>query len=404
MGQQTPEQSPKPPINARTVRIRLGKNRVTETNITVLMLWSVTVFFVAFGLIMVLSSSSITSYLSGDGFLGSFSRQAMYAAIGLTLMFVVSRFPVAFWKKGAWWFFGASILLQLLVFTPLGFEVGGNRNWLRITSTIGMQPAEFLKLAMIVWMGAVLHTKEKLLSKPVHVIIPAMIPGALIAIATVLLGSDLGTALVMFGIVLGVFFFADIQLRVVLGTLGAAALIAVLFVITSGNRMRRVLGLFTSAEDYSGHDWQPLHGIWALAGGGVFGSGLGASKAKWSWLPAADNDYIFAIVGEEFGMFGAVAVIILYIVLAVLLLNIIGLARDRFGKALVGGVLVWVVGQAMINIGVVLRLLPVIGLPLPLLSAGGTALIATLLAIGVVLSVARDGVRYQQELRAENLA
>src|SRR5699024_1271056 len=103
--------------------------------------------------------------------------------------------------------------LQLLVFTPLGFEVGGNRNWLRITSTIGMQPAEFLKLAMIVWMAAVLHTKEKLLSKPVHVIIPAMIPGALIAIATVLLGSDLGTALVMFGIVLGVFFFADIQLR-----------------------------------------------------------------------------------------------------------------------------------------------------------------------------------------------
>jgi cell division protein FtsW len=138
-----------------------------------------------------------------------------------------------------------------------------------------------------------------------------------------------------------------------------------------------------------------------LAGGGLFGVGIGGSKAKWSWLPAADNDYIFAIIGEELGLIGAVLVIALYVVLALVMLRAIGRARDRFGKAVIGGIMVWIVGQAFVNIGVVIGVLPVLGVPLPLISAGGTALIACLLAVGVVISIARDADAYQAELAHE---
>lgn len=205
--------------------------------------------------------------------------------------------------------------------------------------------------------------------------------------------------MVMFAIVIGVLIFADIDWKTIGVVIAAAVIAAIIFLVTSENRMRRLFGLVSSEEDYSGHDWQPLHGIWALAGGEMFGSGLGSSKAKWSWLPAADNDYIFAIIGEEFGFVGAVATILMYVVLTVLLCRVMAMSRDRFGRGVVGGVLVWIVGQALLNIGVVVRLLPVIGVPLPLISAGGTALVATLLAMGVVMSIARDGAQYQEELR-----
>ncbi|MDA3148107.1 cell division protein FtsW [Leucobacter sp. UCMA 4100] len=397
--EQNPQEPQTTPLTTRVVRIRLTKGRVAESNVTVLMLWGITLLFVAFGLIMVLSASSITSYLNGAGFLGGFQRQALYALFGLLLMIIASRIPLWFWKKWAWGFFGLGLVLQMLVFTPLGFEVGGNRNWVRITETIGLQPSEFLKLAMIVWMSTVLQFKEKLIAKPIHALIPAVIPGAVLAVATVLFGGDLGTAMVMFAIVIGVLIFADIDWKTIGLVVAAAVAAALLFLVTSENRMRRLMGLVSNEEDYSGHDWQPLHGIWALAGGEMFGSGLGSSKAKWSWLPAADNDYIFAIIGEEFGFVGAVATMLLYVGLAYLLFKVIGMSRDRFGKGVVGGVLVWIVGQALLNIGVVVRLLPVIGVPLPLISSGGTALVATLIAMGVVLSIARDGAQYQEELR-----
>lgn len=391
------------PLSSRSVRIRLSKHRTAETNVTVLLLWGLTLLFVAYGLIMVLSSSSITSYLSGQGFLGGFERQAVYAVVGIIAMFVLSRLPISFWKRWAWGFIALGVALQALVFTPLGFEVGGNRNWVRITATIGLQPSEFLKLALIVWMAAVLQFKEKLLGKTLHALIPAIFPGAMIAVGAVLLGGDLGTAMVMFAMVIGVLFFANVNWKAITLVVAGAIASAAFLVVTSENRMRRLMGLLGSEEDYSGHDWQPLHGIWALAGGGLFGAGLGGSKAKWSWLPAADNDYIFAIIGEEFGFVGAVATILMYVALALLLLKVMSMARDRFGRAVVGGVLVWIVGQAMLNIGVVIRVLPVIGVPLPLISAGGTALIATLLAMGVVISIARDGLKYQEELRSQRL-
>ncbi|WP_353055536.1 putative peptidoglycan glycosyltransferase FtsW [Leucobacter sp. CX87] len=364
------------------------------------MISATTLLLVGFGLIMVLSSSSITSYLDDRGFFGAFWNQALYAVVGLPLMFVAANLPVTFWRKWAWALFALGLALQVLVFTPLGVESYGNRNWIQIGSFSG-QPSEPLKLALIVWIGAVLYAKQPLLGQKKHVFIPVIFPGALAALGLVLMGKDLGTVLIMGGVVIGALFFAGIDWKSLGIIVAGAALTAFLFVVTSENRMNRLFGHATGNDDYSGLGWQPLHGLWALAGGGVFGVGLGGSKAKWSWLPAADNDYIFAIIGEELGLIGACLVIVLYAVLAVMMLRVIRNARDIFGRAVVGGVLVWVVGQALVNIAVVVGILPVLGVPLPLLSSGGTALIAVLGAMGVVLSVARDAAAYQEELAAE---
>ncbi|MBK0419209.1 cell division protein FtsW [Leucobacter sp. CSA1] len=380
-------------------RIRLGGAMHFGSDPTVVLLYAITFLLVGIGLIMVLSSSSITSYVAEQGFFGGFWRQATYAIIGLPLMLIAAAMPVTFWKKWAWAFLGLGIALQLLVFTPLGVEVYGNRNWIQIGS-FGGQPSEALKLALVVWIGAVLLAKEPLLGQMRHELIPVILPGAVIVLGLVLLGRDLGTTLIMGATVFGAMYFAGISWRSLGVIAGGAILATFFFVVTSQNRLDRLFGHASGNEDYSGLGWQPLHGLWALAGGGVFGVGLGGSKAKWSWLPAADNDYIFAIIGEELGLIGAMLVIVIFVVLAAVMLRVIAGARDRFGKAVVGGILVWIVGQAFVNIGVVIGVLPVLGVPLPLISAGGTALIACLLAMGVVISIARDGAAHRAELAA----
>lgn len=381
-------------------RILLGRGlSAARTDVTVTMLYAITLLLVGIGLIMVLSASSITSYLADQGFLGGFWRQATFAVLGIPLMLIAGALPARFWKRWAWLFFFVALCFQLLVFTPLGVEVYGNRNWIQI-GPIGAQPSELLKLALIVWIGYVLLRKEKLLGSVKHELIPIVLPGSLLALALVLLGNDLGTTLVMGLTVLGTMYFGGVSWKS-LSIIALGALLAVIFfVVSSPNRMSRLLGHAAGNEDYSGLGWQPLHGLWALAGGGLFGAGLGNSKAKWSWLPAADNDYIFSIIGEELGLVGALFVVALFVALALVMLRAIGRARDRFGRAVIGGVLVWLVGQAFINIGVVIGILPVLGVPLPLISSGGTALISGLLAMGVVISITREGTTSERE-RAE---
>lgn len=370
-------------------RIQLGPVLQSESGGSVLVLGA-TILLVFIGLIMVLSSSSIVSYLDQEGFFGGFWKQMTYASVGVPLMLLASRLPLTFWKKWAWPGLIFGIVLQLLVFTPLGIETYGNRNWIAIGGISG-QPSEFLKLALILWMAAVLYAKRDLLHITKHALIP-VVPVAGFVILLVLLGRDLGTVLIISLIVMGALFFAGVRWRalVIPAVLGAAMVFVM--IIISPNRMNRIMTNCGAldAVDYSGLCWQPLHGIWALAGGGIFGVGLGNSRAKWSWLPAADNDYIFAIIGEELGMIGAILVIIIFVVLSIGILRVMRNARDLFGVIVTGSIFLWVIGQAFVNIAVVLGILPVLGVPLPLISSGGTALISNLLAIGVVLSIARD--------------
>jgi len=356
------------------------------------LLLGTTMFLVVLGLVMVLSSSSIESYLenNSDPF-AAFLRQGLYALVGVPLMLVASRMPADFWRRLAWPAVLVSMTLQLLVFTPLGYGYGGNRNWISIGSFTA-QPSEIVKITLVIWIAFMLSTRPEILDdwKRLGMTIG---PIAGFAIGFVLIGNDLGTAVIMLAMVLGLLFFAGIRLRILGSAIVLLAVIGGLFASLSSSRSARIsawLSGCSSESDYALDCWQTLHGWWALASGGLFGVGLGNSKAKWSWLPEAANDFIFAIIGEELGLIGAVVVLVLFVVLAITFVRIIRANTDPFARLTISGIMIWIVSQAMVNIAVVLGVLPVLGVPLPLISAGGSALIATLAAIGVVLSFARQ--------------
>lgn len=252
----------------------------------------------------------------------------------------------------------------------------------------------------MVWLGVVLAKKQPLLGNWKHALIP-VIPIGGGAIALVMGGGDLGTVLIMVLMLFASLYYAGVRLWVIAIPVLASIPAIYLLTLDSPSRVRRILMFFSEGcVDYENACWQPLHGTWALAGGGIFGAGLGNSKAKWSWLPEADNDYIYAIIGEELGLVGAVVVLILFALLAFSFIRIIRAARDPFVRVVTGSVMVWLIGQAFVNIAVVLELAPVLGVPLPLISSGGTALVSTLIAIGIVLSFARVEQRPQKHSSA----
>jgi len=340
---------------------------------------------------MVLSSSSIESYVDSKDFFTTATRQGLYALIGVPVMLIAARAPISFWKRWARVAVFLGIGLQLLVvFTPLGWGNGYNQNWIRIGSFTA-QPSELIKLAFVVWLAWMLTTRPQLLDDWKRILF-AIGPVVGLSIGLVLFGADLGTAVILISIALGALFFAGVKLRWIAGAVAVISVIALIFVQLSDSRSGRVaawLGGCVNPALAQNECYQVTHGWQSLAHGGVFGVGLGNSTGKWSWVPEADNDFIFAIIGEELGLVGAILVLGLFIVLAICFVRIIRMSRDPFAKLATAAAMVWIIGQAFVNIAVVLGLLPVLGVPLPLVSAGGSALITTLAAIGVVLSFAR---------------
>ena len=386
---QAPQNSPEPP-RGLAARVSLGRVFAPVPS-EFLLISSTALLLTIFGLVMVLSATMATATATGASPVDDLVKQGIFALLGVPLMFIASRFPVAFWKRVAWPVLIGATLFQLLVFIPgLGIESHGNRNWIQIAG-FQFQPAEFLKLALALWLGAVLFRKRTLLASWKHVAIP-VVPVSILVIGTVLAGGDLGTAMVLVLIVLGALFFSGVKLRIFLVPVIAAVVVVAAFAITSPNRMARIMSLFNSncLEEYLTTCYQPLHGVWALAGGGVFGLGLGNSREKYDWLPAAANDYIFAIVGEELGLIGCIVVLALFALFAVGAFHVIRKTDDPFVRIVSGGITVWIVGQALINVGVVLRVFPVLGVPLPFMSQGGTSLLSVLVACGVLLSFARS--------------
>lgn len=371
-------------------RIRLGAFRAESKDYFLLL--GTVLFLVVLGLVMVLSSSIVQSGIENDGdYTSRALQQATYALIGVPVMLLAGRMPEAFWMRIAWFVLAIACLLQLLVVaTPLGVEVGGNTNWLRL-GPVQFQPSELIKVALVLWLGLIVTKKKDQLGDFTHGILPILLVGGG-AIGLVLLGGDLGTVMVMAGMLLGTLFLIGVRLRLLVVPLLFGAIAFALVAVSSESRMKRITAFLQEhcTEFDTADCWQIQHGTFALANGGIFGVGLGNSAAKWSWLPAADNDFIFAIIGEELGLIGAVVVLGLFVVLALAFARVLRAAQTPFGKTVSAAVLVWVVGQACVNIGVVLGVFPVLGVPLPLVSAGGTALLTTLAAIGVVLSVARD--------------
>nr|WP_228066572.1 putative lipid II flippase FtsW [Microbacterium paludicola] len=369
-----------------TARVSLGRV-FAPVPLEFLLIASTALLLTGFGVVMVTSATTASALSRGESPYNDGMQQAMFALLGLSMMFVVSRLPVRFFRRIGWVALGLALVVQLLVFTPLGVEVYGNRNWLRIAG-FSLQPSELLKLSLALWAGMILYRKRNLLSKWQHVFIP-LVPVSMLAIGTVLAGKDLGTSMVLVLILLACLFFSGVKLRIFVLPVIAGALVVAALAITSPNRMGRIMSFLDPDCDYIKECYQPLHGIWSLAGGGIFGRGLGNSIEKYNWLPAAGDDYIFAIVGEELGLIGCIVVLLLFATFAVGAFRIIRNSDDPFVKIAAGGITVWILGQALINIGVVLRVFPVLGVPLPFLSAGGSSLVAVLAACGVLLAFCR---------------
>lgn len=340
------------------------------------------------GLLMVTSASSVYAYkLEGDSY-AIVKRQLMWVAIGLPVAFVASRLPLSFVRRLAWPAMGVAVVLLALVQVPgLGVEVNGNRNWLDL-GPIRVQPAEVAKLAVILWAAHVYARKERLLGRMRHLVVP-VIPGIGVVIALIVTGRDLGTALVIGAILMALLWVVGMPLRYF--ALGASVLGSLAFVAawTSPERMRRLTNFVDPLKDYHDSGWQPAHGLYALASGRWFGKGIGDSTQKWGDLPEAHTDYIFAVLGEELGLVGTLLVVTLFGTIAHAAIRVARNSGDPFVRYASFGIVAWLVGQMIINVGMVLALLPVIGIPLPLISYGGSALVPSLAALGLLVGFAR---------------
>ncbi|MFB2555307.1 putative lipid II flippase FtsW [Herbiconiux liangxiaofengii] len=355
-----------------------------------LLLLATTLFLVGFGLVMVLSASSVDARIDSGNSFDVFLRQGTFALIGVPMMLLAARLPARFWLRVAWPVLVAGCALQLVVLlTPLGVSVNGNRNWLALGSFGVLQPSEIIKVGIVLWLGMFLTRRQARVQEFAHGVVPAVLVTGL-AIVLVVLGGDLGTAMILLLIVIGGLFFGGVRLRHLLVVTGGIAAAVAVAAVSRPSRMVRIEAFLNpSTADYDDTQWQTQNGYFALSDGGVFGTGIGQSKEKWSWLPAVDTDFIFAIVGEDLGLIGACTVLALIVVLAVAFLRLVRQSRTLQQRVVTGAVMTWIVAESLINIAVVLGLLPVLGVPLPFISAGGTALISCLVATGIVLSLAR---------------
>ena len=343
------------------------------------------------GLVMVLSASNVLSVKqTGDPF-SEFLSQVGFAVLGLAAMLIISKRSVAQIQSYTTAFFWTTVVLQLLVRVPgIGVSVGGNTNWIDL-GIVQIQPSEFLKIGVILFLASLLSANLDYLWDFNTVAKPVLIYGFGAAGLVLVLSGDLGTAAVMGSFILVLLFLIGMpanRLMIFVGLIGVAAFVAA---TASPNRLNRILSFFNRCDsNIEAANWQVCHGEWALASGGLFGTGLGESKMKWGWIPEVENDFIFSIVGEEVGLIGAVVVLILFFLLARYMRQISINSRTDFGSIAVTGIMLWILIQALINIAVVLHLFPVLGVPLPLFSKGGSSMLAVLMALGIVLAVERD--------------
>ena len=351
------------------------------------------------GLMMVLSASSVSGYKIYGNSYHYFFKQLMWVGLALPIAFLASRLPHRFIRRLAWpALIGSTVLLALTQVPGLGVKVNGNTNWLAL-GPLTIQPAEFAKLAIILWCAHLYARKERLLGDWKHTLIP-VVPVTVFLTLLVIKGGDLGTALVLFAIVLGMLWVVGAPGRLFGGALLVVAALALYLASTNEERLDRLTNFVDPFKNYEGAGWQAAHGIFAMSSGGWFGKGISASQQKWGALPAAHTDFIFAVLGEELGLVGTLLVLVLFLTIAYAGIRVALRTDDPFVRYMAAGITVWLTAQMMINIGMVLALLPVIGIPLPLVSYGGSALLPSLVALGLLMSFARSEPGAAEALRA----
>jgi cell division protein FtsW len=364
---------------------RAGRGRPLAVERHILIL--VTLALVAFGLVMVYSatSGSATVRSADPGFF--LKRQAGYALLGVLVMLVTMRVPVAAWRRLAPALVVGSLILlaAVLVVAP---PVNGAKRWIGIGPAV-FQPSEFAKLALAVWAAAYFARTRppqtlRELARPV---------GLLVALfcGLVLLEPDLGTAIALLVMVVGMLVVAGTPARVVAAGSSLAVAVGVAAVWFEPYRRDRILAFLNPWDDAQGAGYQTVQAMLGLGSGGIFGRGLGNGVSKLLYLPEAHTDMIFAVIGEELGLVGAMALVAGFVAFAVTGFKIALGARDPFSKQLAAGITVLICGQAAINLAAVLGLAPLTGIPLPFVSYGGSSLVVGLACVGILLNIASGG-------------
>jgi cell division protein FtsW len=343
----------------------------------------------AVGLVMVLSTSSAAQLDRGSSPYAIFDKQLIGALTGLAIMLVLARVSPRLLRLVAYPVLLAAIAGLMLVLA-FGATVNGAERWIQVGG-VPVQPSEFAKLALLLWGADLLARKEQLgqLKNWRTLLIP-LLPGATVLAMLVMLGDDLGTTFVLLVILLALLWVIGTPARLFACILGLILFALVLLVIVQPYRLQRVNQYWSPSGNPVGQNQQGIQGRWAIASGGLWGVGLGGSKEKWGWLPNATNDFIFAILGEELGLIGTVCVVLLYGGLGYAGLRVARRVADPFMRLAAAGATAWIVIQALVNICAVVGLLPITGVPLPLISAGLSSLLATMAAIGMLLCFARS--------------
>ena len=374
------------PFRARAGRLYRRGLKADLWDVPVMLLVT-TLGLAIFGCIMVLSASSVTMISQGQSPFSQVSSQIMFLVLGVIAMAGITRIPVGVYhKKFVVYAMLATALVMQLAVVVVGVEVNGNRNWLKL-GPVQIQPSEFSKLAIIMWLAWV-YSRHGDISRSIWRTLFPSIYGVGALVLLIMLGGDMGTAMVYGFIFVGMMWLAGASRSSLLKIGGAFAALALVGVLSSANRVARIFGIWGSCTNANCD--QANSGEVALATGGFLGVGLGQSRQKYNYLAEAHNDYIFAIIGEELGLLGTLAVLLLYVGLVYCAVRIMLRTTDPLVRLATGGIMIWLTSQAIINMGMVSRLLPVIGVPLPFVSYGGSSLLSSLFAAGLLLAFARQ--------------
>ena len=374
------------PFRARAGRLYRRGLKADLWDVPVMLLVT-TLGLAIFGCIMVLSASSVTMISQGQSPFSQVSSQIMFLVLGVLAMAGITRIPVGVYhKKFVVYAMLATALVMQLAVVVVGVEVNGNRNWLKL-GPVQIQPSEFSKLAIIMWLAWV-YSRHGDISRSIWRTLFPSIYGVGALVLLIMLGGDMGTAMVYGFIFVGMMWLAGASRSSLLKIGGAFAALALVGVLSSANRVARIFGIWGSCTNANCD--QANSGEVALTTGGFLGVGLGQSRQKYNYLAEAHNDYIFAIIGEELGLLGTLAVLLLYVGLVYCAVRIMLRTTDPLVRLATGGIMIWLTSQAIINMGMVSRILPVIGVPLPFVSYGGSSLLSSLFAAGLLLAFARQ--------------
>ncbi len=386
---------------ARAARFRLsGPLGLLDRPLTsYYLILGITMLLLALGLVMVLSTSSAAALDNGGSPYAGFQKQLLGVAVGLPMMWLAARSSPAIFRAAAYPLMVVSVIGLLLAIT-IGEPTAGATRWVQL-GPFQLQPSEFAKLAFVLWGADLLARKEKLgqLTDWRPLLIPLM-PGAGILCMLVMLGDDLGTTFLLLTIFLALLWMIGTPGRLFVGMLALMGFVMIILIMVAPYRLDRITGFLNPQAQASSAGYQPTEGKYALGSGGWFGVGLGASREKWGWVPNAPTDFIFAILGEELGLIGTLCVTMLYGGLAYAGLRIARRVPDSFMRLAASAATAWIVVQALVNIGAVIGLLPITGVPLPLVSAGLSSLIVTMVTLGMLMSFAKREPGASQALAA----